>query len=490
MNAFEKQLDKKQQRGLIIVHALMFLMTVAGYASSYSSGEKSSLFFFSFLSLGSIGLIISLVLYRYETHHSKIKYVLVTVFGLIHIIAMMTDPLGSTYSFGFPFVVSYLIFANRLFSTLQVSGIILLNLAHAFFVSQMPSKDVVSHLAIVLMFGFTVILVTNINRQLLNYIQKALTDSQELQSRQINQIKQTSAIHQDISHLTTIFEQASQELAGGIQTVVKSIEDIARGTSQTAEDIQEETSLIDSVQSRLNEALSSSAHMTSLANDMSEAVESGKLSLDQLNQNASLISSQGELASEKMSALAKQTNEIVDITNIITAISEQTNLLALNASIEAARAGEQGRGFAVVAEEIRKLAEETHSSTESINQIIIALQSESNEVTSSIQQLQKMNQHQTVASTEALESVQIIYDRLISTSQSIQLVNQNIQTISEANTQITDRITNISAVSEETMANSEESAGISHQEMVIVDKFVHHVAELKDLSNRLKAVFE
>jgi methyl-accepting chemotaxis protein len=91
-----------------------------------------------------------------------------------------------------------------------------------------------------------------------------------------------------------------------------------------------------------------------------------------------------EAASSTIGRLGASSDEIQSVVKLITAIAQQTNLLALNATIEAARAGDAGKGFAVVAGEVKDLAQQTATATESIARQIQAIRAGSDEAVEAI----------------------------------------------------------------------------------------------------------
>lgn len=122
---------------------------------------------------------------------------------------------------------------------------------------------------------------------------------------------------------------------------------------------------------------------------------------------------------EAIKMVGQRSKEIDEIVFMIKGIAEQTNLLALNASIEAARAGEYGKGFSVVAEEVRKLAEETASSSQGIMELTQSFQKDieaavtnSNELFSLVQSGMNLGKQTTSKISEIEEIIKEVHDQV------------------------------------------------------------------------------
>ena len=113
--------------------------------------------------------------------------------------------------------------------------------------------------------------------------------------------------------------------------------------------------------------------MTEITGEMGKAGEDADRILQELAAYIKKTTEASAVIARQIQATNDSAQQIQKAVEMITEIADETNLLSLNASIEAARAGEQGRGFAIVASQIQKLAEQSGSSAQQIEQIIKVL---------------------------------------------------------------------------------------------------------------------
>lgn len=163
--------------------------------------------------------------------------------------------------------------------------------------------------------------------------------------------------------------------------VVSSADTVYQSTSHTQSIIQEQNDRTTAVATAMDEMSATvrevAQHSEVTLEKVQEVDHSAEVSLQRMNTNIGQVEqlvAQLESSAQVVQQVDQYSQNIGTILEVIQDIAEQTNLLALNAAIEAARAGEQGRGFAVVADEVRTLANRTHTSTEEIQRVITELQ--------------------------------------------------------------------------------------------------------------------
>ncbi|MBI6899330.1 methyl-accepting chemotaxis protein [Pseudomonas putida] len=171
-----------------------------------------------------------------------------------------------------------------------------------------------------------------------------------------------------------ISDSASQ-LASASEELSAVTEDATRGLQQQSMEIEQAATAVNQMTAAVEEVASNAVATSEASRESDHIARRGREQVQATVTAIEALASGVAGNAEEVGQLAQQVHDISKVLDVIGSIAEQTNLLALNAAIEAARAGEAGRGFAVVADEVRALAHRTQSSTQEIEQMIVAIRS-------------------------------------------------------------------------------------------------------------------
>lgn len=296
-----------------------------------------------------------------------------------------------------------------------------------------------------------------------------------------NIVKSADCVMNTSAHLAT----NASEVNAAMEDVTRSVGELSQGAIDQAEAAQIGLAEMENVARQMDYVTENSEKIRSIFTYTRELSETGFKTIDTLTMKSEDAKNATNEVSRVVDDMYNSSLQISNISDALASITAQTNLLSLNAGIEAARAGDAGRGFAVVANEIRKLAEESKTSTEEIKVIIDSIQERASQVAESIKVTREVVREQDIAVTNTKEIFEKILGSIAEVSEKVADISIAIKQTGENKDKLVKMIHDVSSVSQESAAATEELNASSEEIGANVEEFAKFAEELKQLSDDL-----
>lgn len=279
--------------------------------------------------------------------------------------------------------------------------------------------------------------------------------------------------------------EITEHITTAIGDISRSVDEIAQGAMQQAEDVQSATQHVE----QIGVAIDGVADKTNSLNQIAKEMQSASLETEQqvktLQDSSAVMIDAIMHISEQIKETSRAVDNINEKVSAISEIATQTNLLSLNASIEAARAGEMGRGFAVVAEEIGKLALNSAQAAESIKQEMDQLLMSSQLAVEESNKVHSLTKTQQDELNETTDKIQTLLKQIGTTISHVSAIKQDVGQCVQSKTVIVDTMESLSAISEENAASSQETSATTEEIRATVENLANASHDMNSVATEL-----
>lgn len=301
-------------------------------------------------------------------------------------------------------------------------------------------------------------------------------------------VKRVSSLAENVSSSSQGLMTLADENARTMDSIANSTQDIASDSNEILSSISQSANEMNKLETSMHELNNKALEVQSAATAMQQAAHLGSHSVTQSSHVMLEIEETMASTTATVENLGRKSSDITSIISTITTIAEQTNLLALNAAIEAARAGEHGKGFAVVADEVRKLAEQSQRAASEVTSIVGSIQTEVNSIIAQNETgVQKVIRGVEVTN-ETTESLQNILQQTEKTSEILNYMVVQIEQTLINSQDVTSSFIHVSAIAENTAANTELSASAATQGSASMQEINASAVELAAQADDLRSV--
>jgi len=303
-------------------------------------------------------------------------------------------------------------------------------------------------------------------------------------------LSETMSITKHVSETSRSIFDKNNSIQQTMEQVAVSATELATGSNAISEDVSGMTESINEIELKVANYANATKEMNVRSEQTIELVNRGRIALENQSVGMSRNIEATEQVAVTIKDLAENAKGISAMTKAISEIAEQTNLLSLNASIEAARAGEHGRGFAVVAQEVRKLAEESTTSTKEVFNLVKSIDKG---IQNTLQNM-KVNEEVVSMQAEHIRQTEEIFSQIV---ESIQFIGEQIYEFSKESDNMLDSakhissaIQNISAITQQSAAGTEQVSASMNEQIPSVQAVVEETEKMLNMATQLQRTIQ
>lgn len=173
-----------------------------------------------------------------------------------------------------------------------------------------------------------------------------------------------------LASLVQQIQNTSLEIAAAGQSVHATAAELASGSSEQAAAVVEITATMEELARTAGQIAVNAHAQADRAAQSQSAGDAGSVAVGDAVKGVEAVRERIDVIATRADALGTRSKEIYRVLDLITEIAQETHILSLNAAIEAATAGEHGRRFSVVADEVRRLAQRSRESVDSVRALL------------------------------------------------------------------------------------------------------------------------
>ncbi len=290
-----------------------------------------------------------------------------------------------------------------------------------------------------------------------------------------------NAIVENLRDIVMQVKNTTVQLSNSMGNTDQSMRELAQDTLGQAQQLTQALSTIDSVTQSIRQVAMNARKAAQASQSVATVAENSGVVMDRTVDSILQLRETVSETAKKVKRLGEASQQISKVVALINQIALKTNLLAVNASIEAARAGEEGQGFAVVAEEVGALAAQSAEATKEIEQVVEAIQRETNEVVSAMES----GTSQVVQGTQLVENAKQNLERIVAASRQ---VNQLFGTIAKATDSQVKTAQQVQQLMTQLAKAAEQSSNASRQVSNDLQATVSVTQKLQDSMGSFKVV--